>query len=400
MQHKRILVLTNRVPYPLKDGGNLAMKAMIDGYHTNGWEVCLLCMNTTRHHVEEAIIRKQYDYINRLEVVTVYNDVRVISTLVNYLFSKEPNHAMRFRSKEYMQRLLQVIQEFQPQIIQIESIYLSTYIPEIRKATNAKLIARLHNVEYQIWHRLASEVSNPIKRAYLKDLAMRISHFERESWQQYDLLLPITENDNEEVKSHFPGAKTYVLPFTIEASDKQIDKEDWVGYHIGAMDWLPNNEGITWFIKSVWQEIIALSPNFEFYYAGRNMPEKLNELKIAGTHNCGEVESAESFMADKKILIVPLRSGGGIRVKILESLAARKVVISTDIGMQGIDVKPCEHYLPANTPQEFANAVHWCLNNKEEAEKVAISGQVKVLEQYNSEAVFSRLNDELASNLL
>lgn len=400
MQHKRILILTNRVPYPYKDGGNLAMKAMIDGYHVNGWQVCLLSMNTSRHHVNEADVRKEYSYLYKLEIVKVYNDVKVINTLSNYLFSKEPSHSVRFKSRAYEKKLLQVIREFDPRIIQTESIYLSTYIPKIRKATNAKLIARLHNIEHQIWYRLADEIGSTLKRIYLKDLALRINNFERKCWQQYDLLLPITENDNKEVKRLYPSAATYVLPYTISNVFKADADEKWVGYHIGAMDWQPNEEGIRWFIETVWKSIRESVKDFEFYYAGRNMPNELTQIQVDGIHNAGEVNDANAFIADKKILIVPLRSGGGIRVKILEAMAAGKVVISTTIGMQGIEVQPGEHYLPANTAQEFASVIHWCVNNKSEAEVIASKGQERVKSIYSSEVVFKRLSTKIIDELL
>jgi len=105
----------------------------------------------------------------------------------------------------------------------------------------------------------------------------------------------------------------------------------------------------------------------------------------------GEIANADSFISDKKILMVPLKSGGGIRVKILEAMAAGKIVISTDIGMQGIEAKPFEHYLAANTPNEFAEAVLWCREHRQEAEQIAESGSLLVRKIYNNSSIMDDL---------
>src|ERR1019366_6531487 len=120
-----------------------------------------------------------------------------------------------------------------------------------------------------------------------------------------------------------------------------------------------------------WKRVHRAAPKFEFYFAGRNMPAEFKRIKMSGVYCLDEVPDAADFIADKKILIVPLWSGGGIRVKILEAMAAGKVVITTRKGIKGIEVKPGDHYLLANNSEEFAKAVKWCMENKEVAERMA-----------------------------
>ena len=108
-----------------------------------------------------------------------------------------------------------------------------------------------------------------------------------------------------------------------------------------------------------------------------------------------EVPSAEDFIADKKILIVPLLSGGGIRVKILEAMAAGKVVISTSTGIKGIDAKPGEHYIRVHKPEDFVKAIKWCLNNKDAAEKMAEKGRLMVSGKYENSKVINNIIKEV-----
>ena len=400
---KAILILTNRVPYPLNDGGNLAMHAMIEGYHKAGWEVHLLSMNTSRHYITQEKIKTIYTYLSSFKAVDVNNDVSILGTLKNFFFSKKPNHAERFFNTNFLKTVESTIEKYAPSVIQIESIYLSTYLPYLYQVCNSKLILRMHNIEYQVWERLANETRNPLKRVYLKDLAKRIKLFEINAWNAYDLLLPITKDDARVLKDNSIKTNMLVTPFGLDISNSgtNIPKERWVGYHLGAMDWLPNVEAMKWFRDDVWSKVHEILPDFKFYFAGRNMPKGLLTNNPDGIICEGEVADANKFIADKKILIVPLRAGGGIRVKILEAMVADKIVISTDIGMQGIDAVPFIHYMPANSPSDFANAILWCCEHKHEAQNMADAASRFVSETYDNTIIIHRLLvriDEIDNN--
>src|ERR1700730_17817149 len=96
MAQRKILILTNRIPYPLKDGGNLAMNAMIEGYHGAGWQVYLLAMNTTRHYIRHEQLKKLFTHLYAFDWVDINNEISKMGILKNFLFSKEPEHAVRF----------------------------------------------------------------------------------------------------------------------------------------------------------------------------------------------------------------------------------------------------------------------------------------------------------------
>lgn len=398
MPAKRILILTNRVPFPLNDGGNLATNAMVSGYALQGWEVYLLSMNTSRHSVGKDVLKGLYKDIYKFETVDVNNDVSTFVVLQNLLFSKQPNHAQRFMHGHFQDAILNAINSFKPDVVQVESVFMSGYLPAIRKATNAVLTLRLHNIEWQVWQRVADAAGNPLKKWYLSNLSARIKSYEQEVWQQYDLLIPITNTDAAAavVNNSIAPKQMLTIPFGIDATIiKPQGNESLIGYHIGAMDWLPNQDAIRWFATEVWPVVRKQNPDFQFYFAGRNMPDAFKELTGDGMHCLGEVVDAASFIADKKILIVPLRSGGGIRVKILEAMAAGKLVISTTIGMQGIDAVSGKHYLLADTPQVFADAIQLALTNTGLVNEIANEASVLVKQLYNNEFLAARLSAKL-----
>ncbi len=396
MERRKILIVTNRVPYPLKDGGNLAMQAMIEGYHQAGWQVYLLSMNTTRHHVSHDTLRSLFTHLFRFDWIDINNDIRWMDVLKNYLFSREPEHAKRFYTEEFRRKLRDVLQSFKPDVVQVESVYLSTYLEDVKECCNAVTVLRLHNVEYQIWQGLAKKHTNRLKQFYFNSLTERIRNFERAAWQKYDLLLPITEKDAYLVERLEEVNDMIVAPFSIDAAKILPGaNEKWVGYHIGAMDWIPNRDSIRWFLQRAWPRIHRSVPDFEFYFAGRKMPEDFMQLNIPGVHCMNEVQDANEFISDKKILIVPLTTGGGIRVKILEAMAAGKVIITTSYGIKGIEARPNEHYLPVRKPEDYERAVKWCLENKQAAQEMADRARSLVLEKYEQGKVIGEVIGEL-----
>lgn len=392
MAKRRILIITNRVPYPLNDGGSLAMHAMIEGYHASGWEVFLLAMNTSRHYVPLESLPALYKQIG-FESFDINTDVRLLPTLVNFFLSRKPNHAERFYEKGFAAMLEKVIDNFEPEVIQLESVYLATYLPVIKEASKAKIALRLHNIEYQIWERLANEATT-FKKYYLKDLCSRIKKFELNAWNAADMLIAIAPTDASVAAAAAPEKPVITIPFGIDTTAVKPDKVNsrWVGYHIGAMDWMPNAEAIHWFLEDVWPDLHKTVLDFEFHFAGRNMPGSFEKYEHDGVICAGEVADAKTFIADKKILIVPLRSGGGIRIKILEALAAGKLVVSTSVGMQGIaEAKPGIHFLLADTKEEFIAHIRWAMAHKEEAQAIAAAGAAMVRQEYDRSRIMSKL---------
>ncbi|NCX95424.1 MAG: glycosyltransferase [Chitinophagia bacterium] len=397
-ERRKILIVSNRVPYPLTDGGNMAMFAMVEGYHKAGWQVYLLSMNTSRHQVADNVLTGIFNNIYAFEWVYVDNRLTNMKLVKNFLFSTEPEHKERFYQPHFEEKLLEVIATFKPDVVQMESVYLSSYLQAVRSATTAVCILRVHNVEYQIWFALASRSANFFKRKYLKELAKRLKHFEREAWKQYDLLLPITENDSYHINRLEKLTDMIIAPYSIDIRNfppPDPANERWVGYHLGAMDWNPNREGIKWFIAEVWPKLHKIVPKFEFYFAGRNMPEEFKEIKEPGIFCISEVEEAGKFIADKKILIVPITAAGGIRVKILEAMASGKIVVSTPEGILGIEAKADEHYLPARKPDDFVRAIRWIMMNREEAQKIADRARELIIAKYEHSSVIKKIITEI-----
>ncbi len=141
-------------------------------------------------------------------------------------------------------------------------------------------------------------------------------------------------------------------------------------FFIGRLDWKPNEEGLWWFVKNVWPNIIKKYPELKFYIAGRNMDSAIKKLNSKNIIALGEVEDAIEFMNSKSIMICPLFSGSGMRVKIIEAMALGKTIISTSIGAEGIPCTHDENILLADTASEFEKTILKCIEDTSLCSKI------------------------------
>jgi len=157
------------------------------------------------------------------------------------------------------------------------------------------------------------------------------------------------------------------------------------------MDWMPNQEGIRWFLENVWPALSVGFPGLKLYLAGRNMPEWLKKANIPEVIIEGEVKNAFEYMQSKTVMIVPLLAGSGIRVKIIEGMACGNTIISTSTGAEGISYTDGKNILIADTPSAFIQQIKKCLENPSMCLEIEQQAMKLVDEEYNNESITSRL---------
>ena len=366
----RVLLLTSRIPHPLNDGGNIAVSQIMKALLHHNVEVSLLSMNTTKHWVATQDLPPVYQSLKLFKTVKVDNSVRPIPALLHFLKGTSYNIA-RFVTPDFKNALIEILQQHSFDIIQLEGLFVTPYIDIIRKyAPNTSIAYRQHNVEFQIWERLAAQSKNPLKKYYLKGLAHQLKQYELEYLNKYDILIPISKTDEMHYQSLGYKGISHYYPYCIELNDDQQYKTPKIDanqpikfYHIGAMDWLPNQEGIDWFLENVWKEIAPKYPHISLHLAGRNMPERYFNLSYPQVEVVGEVANAAAFESDKEVLIVPILAGGGIRIKTLQAMANGKAVMTTQIGIQGIDAQHLQEVLIADNAPAFIHNLEMLIQN-------------------------------------
>lgn len=391
----KILQVSNRVPYPLNEGGTIGIYNYTRGFTQQGCEVTLMALAAKKHHINLDEARKELEQYCDFHVFPIDTDVKVWPAFKN-LFSSKSYNVERFYNKAFEKALVAELSNHQYDVIQIEGTFPALYSDVVFKhAGNAKVVLRQHNVEFQIWERLSLNAKNPIKKWYFGLLSSRLKQFESKHLNQYAALVPVTPDDGELFKELGCSIPVFPSPAGIDTllwKPSSSEKPDAI-YHIGSLEWIPNVEALEWFLEAVWPLILGQHPSAEFYVAGKAMPEAIKNLKIKNVHMVGEVPSAVEFVEDKGITVVPLKSGSGIRLKILEAMSAGKAVISTTIGAQGIDYTNRGDLAIGDSAKEFAEAVVEVLQNEAYRNQLKSHARKRIEDQYSNESVVLRLLD-------
>lgn len=393
----KVLIIGSRVPFPLRDGGAIATYNLLKGLSEQEVEVDFITLNTSKHFVESSTFEKEFSFLNHSEFFYIDTTLKPLKALKN-IFSKGSYNVERFTDPEFARRIQNLCDNNQYDIIHFEGLFVAQYLPMIR--TKAVKLLRQHNIEYTIWKTLAA-TKRGLMRCYLKFLANRLYEFEKTITPQFDALVSITESDR--------TASIYMLGFkntlaTIPAgilhentSPQNINSSYM--YHIGSMEWMPNLEAMEWFHKDIWPLIARASPEAEFFMAGKNMPISYQAWSDNQFHVNGEVESVENFSADKSILVVPLRSGSGIRIKTIEAMMAGKAVVTTTQGAQGLDIIDGEHCLIADDAKTFADKTLSLIKDDALRHRLSTNGKLYADSNFGNEAV-SRVWKEFYATLI
>ena len=364
----RILQVINKVPFPAKDGGAIACLNLSRGFSVLGYKVIILVMNTQKHHVSLGEIPSSLRDLVDFRLVKVPAKISFFSALINLFFSSKPYNAVRFISDTFRVELISLLKEKDFDIIQLEGLYVLPYIDDIRKNSTATIVYRAHNIEHEIWER-TSIMSKGLVKWYLNLLAKRIKKFETESLNSYDLIVPITDRDEEALLKMGNMKPSRVSQTGIDTSDliPQAKKLEFPSlFHIGSLEWAPNQEGLIWFVDKCWPRIHEKFPDLKFYVAGRNAPAWLaKRLSAPNIVIVGEVADAYEFMNSKSVMVVPLFSGSGMRIKIIEGMALGKPIVTTAIGTEGISTVSGINIMIANSDEEFISAVSKLVTDKE-----------------------------------
>ncbi|MFM7770336.1 MAG: glycosyltransferase, partial [Bacteroidota bacterium] len=317
----KFLQICSKPPLPLIDGGAIAMNALTNSLLANGHQVKIVCMFTDKHDFNPEKMSEEYITTTDIEGVYVDTKLNAIDVFSNFI-TRDPYNLNRFFSVDMDIRIARVLQKEKFDIIILESLFTTPYLATIRRNSTSKIILRSHNIEHHIWNKLANGERHLLKKIYLKYLSRKLQKAEISAWRSVDATACISETDMVVTQAFCKSKPVFLLPMATDLKDP-INYNEGLNYcfHLGSMDWLPNIEAMDWFIQEIWPSIHNHIPELSFHFAGRSMPERFASNSNMQTICHGEIESAELFMRTMGVMIVPLISGSGIRVKILEAFA-------------------------------------------------------------------------------
>ena len=370
------------------------MNALIEGLADAGHRVKVLAINSNKYGVNVHDIPAEYRKKTNIETVYINLAIKPVDAFLN-LFTGKSYHVERFISRNFEKKLTGILQQDDYDIVQFETLFMTPYIPVIRKHSKARIVLRSHNIEHLIWKRVAGITKNPLKKRYLNHLWKTLKNYELGHLNDYDGIVTITKNDGDFFRKNNCHIPLTDIPFGIRLEkfyrEKDIPTEFPSLFHIGAMNWIPNIEGVKWFLDNVWPRVNQTYPELKFYLAGREMPDWLTHLNMKNVEVLGEVDDALDFIQSKAIEIVPLFSGSGIRIKIIEGMAMGKAVVSTSIGAEGIDVENGRNIMLADDPDAFFEAVKQCVDNKEFCDSLGTNAKVLIRHDHDNQKLIRKL---------
>lgn len=394
-----ILLLCNKSPWPPHEGGPIAMNAMAEGLINAGHTVKILAINSNKYSIALSSIPESYRAKTRIEYVYIDLSVRPWPALLN-LVSRKSYHVERFITDDFRQALMAILRNEKFNIIQFETLFTTPYLDEIKMFSDAKLILRAHNIEHLIWERMAKGTFNPFKKYYLTHLASTLKKYELNTIRKVDGIVAITAKDAAFFRQHAGEIKVTDIPFGIN-NINEANPGKKSGYptrrtgifHLGSMNWLPNQEGIRWFINKVWPLVRKQLPDLEFHLAGREMPDWLRNCTAPGIVIDGEVPDAKAYMESFSVMVVPLFSGSGIRIKIIEGMLAGCAIVTTRVGAEGIDYTDGENLMIAEDATTFAEKISELILQPSLALQTGSNGRQLVMKSHNNAVLMQKLTD-------
>ena len=318
-----------------------------------------------------------------------------IGALAN-LASSLPYTVTRFRSPEMTRRIRELTRGGQFDVVVCDFLFPSINVP---RDIDCPLVLFQHNVEEQIWRRHAEAASNPLTRMYFRTQWRRVRAFEQAECARYDHIVAVSEADRDLMRAQYGIEAVSAIPTGVDVQYFQRDgarsREPANLVFTGAMDWMPNEDAMVRFVTDILPRIRADRSDVTLTIVGRNPSARLRAMAEAtpGVTVTGGVPDVRPYLERASVFVVPIRIGGGTRLKIFEAMAMEMPVVSTTIGAEGLPVRHGVDALLADDPKSFATAVLDLLNDPARATRMGKAAAQRVRAEFGWDKVAEQFSD-------
>ncbi|HKI79602.1 MAG TPA: glycosyltransferase family 4 protein [Ignavibacteriaceae bacterium] len=396
----RILQIAPQIPVPPTDGGKIGIYGITKGLQARGHQIDFVCY---RKHDSFEYSFKELRKICTPHILNVQTDNNILGVLKNS-FSPVPYNISKYIKNEMSEFLADFFRLNKVDIVHVDHLHLGWVIDEIRNITSVPVCIRGHNLEMQIMKRFYEKQKNIFVREFARKQYKKFIKYEPELMSKFDRCIMISNKDEQTLVNMKPGIKTSVISAGVDKKLLEIKRDKIKPHsiiHIGHTDWFPNYDGLEWFISNCLPEIVKKYPDTNLYIYGGGktkdfpVPDSLkNNITVVGF-----VEDLWTEIKDKALAIVPLRIGGGIRIKIIEMLASGQPIVTTSIGKEGLNLEDKKHLLVADSKEEFISKITDYFEGRYDIEKIKAAGRNYIRKNFTWE-IISEQFEEIYKNLL
>jgi glycosyltransferase involved in cell wall biosynthesis len=282
-------------------------------------------------------------------------------------------------------------------LILCDDCYMTGSIPA---GNRVPVVLNKHDITCRIVRQFAASERNPLKKLYAALEAMKIERLEAEACNQAKAVAVCSCCDGEVLSEIAPNVRRFVVPNVVDVEKyaPSIVGDGRTVLFVGAMDWLPNQDGAEFLVFEILPRLRQLVPSVRVVLAGRNPSPEFQRrfAEFPDVSFTGTVAELRPVIARSAVCVVPLRIGSGTRLKILEAAAMAKPVVSTTLGAEGLDLRHGHEILLEDNPRAFAEAVALLLTDSVRAAALGMAGRIAVEQQYSIPALRRQLQQMLA----
>jgi glycosyltransferase involved in cell wall biosynthesis len=338
----------------------------------------------TDHDISSDNLRDIYDQVISVPRAPSYTPAKVARGFLG----STPLPVLNYTTGSMKQSLRQLLSENDFQIVQVESIHLMSYLPILRQARRRPIaICDWHNIESELMQRYSDREPGFLRRAYASKTARLMKAFEERALLEFDAHVTVSERDAERLRHINPKARVFVIENGVDTafySDQSDHSKAQRIVFVGSMDYHANIDGAVNFARNVWPAVREQRPGLTFTIVGKDPAAEVRELaQLPSIEVTGTIDDVRPFYREAIAAVVPLNVGGGSRLKILEAMAAGVPVVSTTLGAEGLDVRPDENILIADTNEELAAAIVGLTWNEARRKELSAAGRALVISRYD-----------------
>lgn len=329
----KILYIAPKSPAPIIDGGCFAMMECLKGLSRLA-EVDGMIFATHKHPYTKESEQILKPYLKNLTVVPLSTEIKAADALIHFIRQKNYNLS-RFKSEKLYREITQKLAQKYDYIV-CDSLFAAAQLSHFDFRDIPPVIIRSHNIESEIWKLHADLETSVLKRFYLRTLEKTLRKEELEILNKASMIWAISEEDKQWTEQHTTQKNVLLLPVSVSVDPAhKADYQNNGFFHLGSMDWKPNQEAVDYLVKKIWSN--PMIAKFTLKIAG-SKSEHYRFLASGSIEVIGWVENSTEFMSKSGTLVTPIQSGSGIRIKLLEAMALGIPCITTKLGAAGIDV--------------------------------------------------------------